>query len=57
MPSKNINRHWAEQDPNAEIPAHETKSLDGLGTEPVPTELEKTASDPEKIEQVRHVEA
>ena len=63
MPTKNFNKHWDEQDPNAEIPRYETKAIDDMTIDTVPTQTHSaqngttSADGIEKVERVQeHVE-
>ena len=56
MPTKNINKHWDEQDPNAEIPGQATKTIDDTPIEPAPRELEERDDDGKRVGEVQHVE-
>lgn len=36
MPTGNMNKDWDQEDPNKEIPPHETKVMDDMAIESIP---------------------
>lgn len=61
MPTRNLNKEWDQEDPNREIPPHETKVMDDMAIESIPRqnsvpEEELAKDDIKKVEDVSAVE-
>ncbi|KAF2100711.1 MFS general substrate transporter [Rhizodiscina lignyota] len=56
MPTGNINRYWDKEDPNAEIPIHEAKTMDDMAIEPQPREGHNAPYGDKKADEIEQVE-